>query len=222
MTTVRVADGEPGAECQVDFGKMGLFFDPETDRRRVVQALIFTACYSRHCFVFLSFTQTTEAVIAGFEAAWAFFGGVFKVVIPDNMATIIDKANPTDPRFNQAFIEYARVVASSSTPPGSAGHRTSPGSSGPCPSCEEASSPVSTSSTSPTRSVGPRPGAHPRWARIHGTTQCRPAELFALEEAPRLLEAPVFPYDLPHYAGPKVHRDHHIEVQKALYPSRGI
>ena len=26
--TVRVADGEPGVECQVDFGRMGLIFDP--------------------------------------------------------------------------------------------------------------------------------------------------------------------------------------------------
>jgi hypothetical protein len=25
---VRVADGEPGAECHVDFGKMGLLYDP--------------------------------------------------------------------------------------------------------------------------------------------------------------------------------------------------
>jgi hypothetical protein len=34
-TTVRVADGEPGAECQVDFGKMGLINDPDSGRRRV-------------------------------------------------------------------------------------------------------------------------------------------------------------------------------------------
>jgi hypothetical protein len=27
-TTVRVADGEPGDECQVDFGKLGRLFDP--------------------------------------------------------------------------------------------------------------------------------------------------------------------------------------------------
>lgn len=53
--------------------------------------------------------------------------------------------------------------------------------------------------------------------RIHGTTQCRPAELFTLAEAPLLLPAPVLPYLLPHYAKPKVHRDHHIEVLKALY-----
>ncbi|MGH9071890.1 MAG: hypothetical protein ACRDX8_12170 [Acidimicrobiales bacterium] len=74
-TTMRVADGEPGAELQVDFGRMGLIFDPDAERSRVCQALIFTAAYSRHCFVWLSFTQTTTAVIEGFDAAWAFFEG---------------------------------------------------------------------------------------------------------------------------------------------------
>ncbi|MGH9189693.1 MAG: hypothetical protein ACRD0Q_06640, partial [Acidimicrobiales bacterium] len=46
--------------------------------------------------------------------------------------------------------------------------------------------------------------------RIHGTIACRPAELFALEEAPRLSRAPATPYDLPIYANAKVHRDHHL------------
>ena len=108
-TTLRVADGEPGSELQVDFGKMGLVPDPASGRKKVCWALIFTACYSRHCFVWLSFRQSTEAVIAGFEAAWAFFGGVFKVVIPDNMATVVDKADPINPRLNQAFVEYAQA-----------------------------------------------------------------------------------------------------------------
>ena len=44
----------------------------------MVQALIFTAVYSRHMFVWPTFPQTTAAVIAGFEAAWTFFGGVFR------------------------------------------------------------------------------------------------------------------------------------------------
>jgi hypothetical protein len=57
--------------------------------------------------------------------------------------------------------------------------------------------------------------------RIHGTTQCRPAELFALEELPHLLPAPAGPYDLPIYATPKVHRDHHIEIAKAIYSIPG-
>jgi hypothetical protein len=57
--------------------------------------------------------------------------------------------------------------------------------------------------------------------RIHGRTACRPAELFALEEAHRLLPAPTEAYDLPLYARAKVHRDHHIEVARALYSIPG-
>jgi len=64
---------------------MGLLYDPVAGRRRTVQALIFMAAYSRHMFVWLSFSQTLEAVIAGCEAAWAFFGGVFTVLIPENV-----------------------------------------------------------------------------------------------------------------------------------------
>jgi transposase len=105
--TVRVADGDPGDEVQIDFGRLGLV--PEGDRRRVVWALIFTACYSRHCFVWLTFRQTTETVIAGCEAAWRFFGGVFGTVIPDKMSAIVDDADALSPRLNQAFVEYAQA-----------------------------------------------------------------------------------------------------------------
>ena len=83
-TTVRVADGEPGVELQVDFGYMG-YLTGDDGRRRKVHALIFTAVYSRHLFVWLTYSQTLVAVIAGCEAAWAFFGGVFKVIIPENV-----------------------------------------------------------------------------------------------------------------------------------------
>ncbi len=81
--TVPVADGEPGHELQVDFARLGFLHDSVTGRRRVCHALIFTAVFSRHMFVWLTFTQTTDAVIAGSEAAWRFFGGVFKVLIPE-------------------------------------------------------------------------------------------------------------------------------------------
>jgi transposase len=94
---VPVADGEPGVECQIDFARMGLIDDPETGRRRVVHALIVTAVYSRHMFVWLTFATTLEAIIAGCEAAWRFFGGVFKVLVPDNMKPIVAQA-PTQVR----------------------------------------------------------------------------------------------------------------------------
>ncbi len=79
--TVPVADGKPGEEVQVDFGYLGMIGDG--DRRRKLHALVFTAVVSRYCFVFLTFSQTTQAVIAGCEAAWTFFGGMFTVLIPE-------------------------------------------------------------------------------------------------------------------------------------------
>src|SRR3546814_4322729 len=57
--------------------------------------------------------------------------------------------------------------------------------------------------------------------RVHVTTQLRPAEHFRLEEQPLLASAPSAPYDVPIYAVAKVHRDHHIEVAKALYSIPG-
>ena len=108
QATVRVADGEPGSELQVDFG-LGMLTDASDGRRRVVHGLIFTAVYSRHMFVWPTYRQTLGDVIAGFEAAWRFFGGVFAVVIPDNMKAIVDKADATDPKLNDAFREYAQA-----------------------------------------------------------------------------------------------------------------
>ena len=221
-TTVRVADCEPGSELQVDFGKMGLIADPATGKNRVVWALIFTAVYSRHCFVWLSLRQTTEAVIAGCEAAWSFFGGVFAVVIPDNMSAIVEAADPLSPRLNRAFMEYAQARGFVTDP---ARVRTPTDK----PRVERVVPFVRSSMFAGERFVDlDHAQRHAEgWCRTraglrtHGTTQCRPAELFALEEQPRLLAAPASPYDLPVYAQPKVHRDHHVEVAKALYSVPG-
>jgi hypothetical protein len=219
---VRVADGEPGTELQVDFGKMGLLFDAECGRRRVVQALIFTAVFSRHCFVWLSFTQTTAAVIAGCEAAWGFFGGVFRVLVPDNLSAVVDKAHLTEPRFNQAFVEYAQSRGFLVDPARVRSPQDKPR--------VERTVPFVRNSFFAGESFVDLADAQRRavaWCtvragqRTHGTTQCRPAEVFAVEEAPRLLPAPTSAYDVPLYAQAKVHRDHHIEVAKALYSIPG-
>jgi hypothetical protein len=107
--TVRVADGEPGVECQLDFGRLGLIPDAVTRRRRTTHALIFTAVYSRHLFVWLSFTETLATVIAGCEVAWAWFGGVFRVLVPDNMSPIIADADPVNPTFTLGWLDYAQA-----------------------------------------------------------------------------------------------------------------
>ena len=221
-TTVRVDDGQPGDECQVDFGRLGLVFDSVTGRRRVCHALVFTACVSRHCFVWLSFTQTTEAVISGFEAAWSFFGGVFRTVIPDNLKAVVEVADSTEPRFNQAFVEYAQARGFAIDP---ARVRTPTDK----PRVERNVAFVQSSFFAGEEFVdlADAQARAEQWCattaglRIHGTIQARPAEVFALEEQHLLLPAPSERYDLPTYAHPKVHRDHHIEVAKALYSIPG-
>jgi transposase len=107
-TTVRVADGEPGVECQIDFAKMGLVYDPGAGRRRVAHALIFTAVYSRHMFVWLTFAQTLAAVIEGCEAAWRFFGGVFRVLVPEGASAIVADADAVNPRFTVGWLDYTQ------------------------------------------------------------------------------------------------------------------
>jgi transposase len=218
--TVRVADGEPGDELQVDFGRMGLLVDG--GRRRVVWALIFTACYSRHCFVWLTHRQTLDDVIDGFEAAWGFFGGVFGTVIPDNLKAIVDGADSLEPRLNQAFVEYAQAC----------GFRVDPARvrrPQDKPRVERSVQFVRNSLWAGETFIDLADAQRraEQWCaqragmRIHGTTQCRPVELFTVEEQPRLLPAPVERYDVPLYVTAKVHRDHHVEVAKALYSVPG-
>lgn len=77
--TVPVADGEPGAEVQLDTGWMSLLERDLFGHRRRFRAWIFTAVRSRHRFVYPVFRETTETAIEACEAAWAFFGGVFRV-----------------------------------------------------------------------------------------------------------------------------------------------
>lgn len=98
-------------------------------------------------------------MIAGFEASWQFFQGVFATVIPDNMK-----------RSSRRVETWCRERAG---------------------------------------------------MRVHGTTQLRPAEHFRVEELPVLAPPPTSVYDVPIYTTAKVHRDHHIEVAKALYSIPG-
>ena len=222
VSTVRVADGEPGSELQVDFGELGRMVDEETGRRRKVWALVFTAAYSRHTFVWLSFRQDLDTVLAGFEACWAFFGGVFKVVIPDNMKTIVVRADGCDPTLNQAFVEYAQSREFVVDP----ARVRSPQDK---PRVERTVAFVQGSfwAGEDFGCLAEAQVAAELWCRTraglrdHGTTHLRPLEVFDTEEAPVLLPAPAEAYDLPTYTRAKVHRDHHIQVGKALYSVPG-
>lgn len=217
-TTIRVDDCKPGEELQVDFGLMGLIRDSETGERRKVWALIMTAVYSRHQFVSLTYRQTLEDIIEGFEAAWAFFGGVFHVVIPDNVKAIVASADPLDPKFTEGFLEYMQARGFVTDP----ARIRSPRDKGRV----ERAVPYVRESFFKGETFFGLHDARDRalqWClkkaglRDHGTTHRRPLEVFEAEEKSRLLPPPTELYDVPEYADVTVHHDQHIVIGKALY-----
>jgi hypothetical protein len=216
-TTMRIVDGEPGVECQIDFAQMGFILDPETGKKRRVHALIFTAVVSRHMFVWLTYSQTLVAMIAGCEAAWEFFGGVFKVLIPDNLKAVVTNADAVNPRLSVGWLDYAQHVGFATDP---ARVRTPQDK----PRVEravqyvrgnfwagETFTDLADAQTRVTAWCSDRAGM-----RIHGTTAARPVEMFTEVEASCLLPVPL-PYDVPVFTRVKVHRDFHVEVARALY-----
>ncbi|MGH3745416.1 MAG: IS21 family transposase [Mycobacteriales bacterium] len=215
--TVRVADGEPGVECQIDFAQMGLLLDPRTGRRRRVHALIFTAVVSRHMFVWLTYSQRLAAVIAGCEAAWAYFGGCFKVLIPDNLKPVVTNADAVNPQLSKGWLDYAQHAGFGTDPARVRSPQDKPrvervvqyvrGNFWAGEDFADLADAQARAETWCTERAG---------IRIHGTTQQRPVEHFVAVEAGCLLGVPE-PYDVPTFTRVKVHRDFHVEVAKALY-----
>ena len=222
QATVPVADCEPGAEVQVDFGRLGMLTEEIDGRRRVVHGLIFTAVYSRHLFVWPTYRQTLHDVIAGFEAAWAFFGGVFAVVIPDNMKAIVAAADATEPRLNDTFREYAQARGFAVDPARVRSPRDKP-------RVERCVQYVRSNffAGEQFRDLADCQKRAEQWCaqtagmRIHGTTRMRPAEVFSAEEAPALRPVPDAGFDTPSWTHPKVAPDRHVQIAKALYSVPG-
>jgi len=220
--TVRVADGEPGQELQTDFGRMGMLFDPHTNRRRVVHALIVVAVWSRFMYVWLTYSQRTDDVIEGLDAAWAFFGGVFPILIPDNLSPVVTKADPTEPRFNDTFLEYSQDRGFLIDPARVRRPKDKPRVERQVPYVRgrffAGEAFVDLTDAQRRAETWCRNGAG---MRIHGSTRSRPFEAFRANEQKLLLPAPLFAYDVPIFSTPKVHRDHHVEVARSIYSVPG-
>jgi transposase len=214
--TVPVADGKPGEEVQIDFGYLGMI--PDGDRRRKLHALVFTAVFSRYCYVYLTFSQTTVAVIAGCEAAWAFFGGMFAVLIPDNLKPVVDAADRLEPGWNREWLEYAQARGLAVDP----ARVRSPQDKGRVESGVKFAQ-RSFFAGEDFAGIEHAQRQAEDWCRnragmrVHGTTFRRPAEVFAELEAPALLPAPAEPYRVPAWSEAKVQRDFHVRAQNAFY-----
>ena len=218
QTTIRVDDCDPGEELQLDFGRMGWLTDVVTGRRQVVWALIFTAVYSRHQYVWLTYRQRLEDVIAGFERAWDFFGGIFAVVIPDNMKAIVATADPINPRLTVGFIDYMDARGFLCDPTRVRSPKDKPRVERAVPYVRE-----SFFEGEEFRGLAQAQEQADQWCltkaglRDHGTTHRPPLVVFEQEEKAQLAPAPTSLYDVPVFDDVKVHRDQHIVIGKALY-----
>lgn len=216
--TVPIADCEPGEELQVDTGWMGYLMPDEHGKRRRYRAWIFTAVLSRHRFAYPCFQETTASAIEACEAAWEYFGGVFRVLLPDNTKSIVDQADPLHPRINRSFLEYAQARGFHIDP-------TRVRSPQDKARVERSVIPVRDDcfagerlySIEDARRCARAWGVCEYGMRRHTRTQRLPLEHFEAEEKPRLLPMPTEPYDPPLWCTPKVGRDHLAQVAKALY-----
>jgi transposase len=215
-STIPVDDGEPGQELQVDVGSV--FTLDQDGRRRRVKAFVFTPSVSRYRFVYPCLDERTERAVEACEAAWAFYGGVYEVLVPDNTKAIVERADPLDPRINKTFLEYSQargfvIDTARVRKPQDKGRVER--------AVRDVRDDCFGGETLTTIEDVRRHAAS--WCeneygmRRHSTTNRLPKEHFESAERPHLKPAPEEPYDVPSWSEPKVGRDQLAQVQGALY-----
>jgi transposase len=197
-STVRIDDPPPGQEAQVDFGKMGPLVDPVVGRVRTLWALIITLSFSRYQFVWPTFEQTTEAVCAGLDAAWAFFAAMIRTIVPDNMKAIVKTPDALNPVLVAAFLDYVQARGIFVDPARIRSPKDKPRVENQVPFVRESwfDGETFTDIDDARRSAA-------SWCRdvagtrVHGTTRAVPHEVFESTEKPAMLAAPTAPFDVP-------------------------
>jgi hypothetical protein len=220
-----MADTEPGEVAEVDFGRLGLLYDPVEERKRLVYGLVVTLVYSRHQYVYATFTQDLSSLVAGVEEAWEFFGGVTRRLILDNLRAAVVKSDRYVPLFNRTFLEYSEHR----------GFIIDPAVGGMPTGKPHVERQVPYVRQNFFQGESFRDIAHVReealkWCRdiaglrIHGTTRKKPRIVFEEEEMNMLLPLAGERFDTPRWAVLTVHPDHHIRIGNALYslPTRYI
>jgi transposase len=215
--TVRV-ETEPGEEGQVDFGYAGRMMDPETGELRRTWAFVFTLSWSRHQYVEFVFDQKVETWLRLHRNAFAFFGGVPKRVVIDNLKAGIARVCWHEPQAQQSYRECAEHYGFLIDPcrPHTPEHKGKVEQGGVhYVKRNFLGGREPTTITQANRDVL-------RWMhtvagqRVHGTTKERPLARFEIEREP-LQPLPKSPYDLAVWKQVKLHRDCHLVFDHAYY-----
>jgi transposase len=223
--TVRRMESTPGEVAEVDFGRLGLFQDLGSSRPRQLHAFIMVLGYSRLSCVVPTFRQDLEAVIDCFEQAFEFFQGCPRRVVVDNLKACVDAADSYSPRLQRTFLEYAAFRGFLADPARPAHPKDKPVVENQVRYVRERFfkgerfidlEDVARRARSWCGEVAGR--------RIHGTTQRVPIEVFEAEEKATLIPLNGKRFDPPRWVRAKVHPDHHLRFDNALYsvPTRWV
>ena len=183
-----------------------------------VWALIMVLAHSRHSFVWPTFSQKLEDVIAGLEVAWSFFGGIPRYLVMDNFAAVVAGADALHPRFTRSFLECSQHRGFICEPV-MVRHPNDK------PHVERSVQYVKERffKGGEFRDLTHLREESARWCRdiagqrVHGTTRRRPLQVFQDEERPALTPWDGEPYEVTGWRTAKVHPDHHVACQYALY-----
>ena len=216
-TTVRMSDTRPGEVAEADFGRLEMITDPITGRRQVVWGMVIVLCHSRHCHVWPMRQQKLADVIAGLQAAWAFFSGITRYLGIDNFPAAVAEPDPLHPRLTRGFLEYSQhrgfVVD-----PARTRHSWDK------PKVERSVSYVKErpfgggdfNELDHLRAETQRWCLEVAGTRIHGTARRQPLVVFQDEERRAMLPWDCEPYEITYWRTAKVHPDHHIPCLQAL------
>lgn len=208
---------EPGEEAQIDFGTGAPVISPEGNKRRTHVFRILLS-HSRKAYSEAVYRQTTEAFIRCIENAFWHFGGVPGTLVVDNLKAAVRQADWYDPELNpkiQSFCEHYGTVLLPTRP------RT-PRHKG---KIERGIGYVQSNALKGLQFDSLREeNDHLRnWektvadTRIHGTTRKQVGKLFEEVERTALGKLPVERFPVFQEAERSVHRDAHVEVDKAYY-----
>lgn len=96
----------PGECAQVDWGAFGSVPVGQTQRR--LSFFVMVLCYSRMMYVEFTVSQTMEHFLACHQHAFAFFGGIPKKVMVDNLkSAVLQRALGKAPVFNPKYADFA-------------------------------------------------------------------------------------------------------------------
>ena len=102
----------PGEVAQVDFGYVGLLYDPDAGILRKAWVFVLVLGFSRKLFARIVFDQSTATWLRLHQEAFADLGGVVRTVVPDNLKAAVLRAAFGADRdalaLNKSYREQAR------------------------------------------------------------------------------------------------------------------